>query len=171
MAGDDVLTGLIARTAAGDQAAFQSLYQRSSGRLFAVCLRIARERELAEAALTRTYARIFERAREFDPAHCGALAWMIGIARHQAIAVARAEPRDLIRIETALSDIDAPVELAVRRCLGMLEETERRALLLAYREGLSYAELGAVLGVSAEAAKACVSRALVRMRQYLDDER
>ena len=76
-----------------------------------------------------------------------------------------------IMIETAPGDIDAPVELTVRRCLGMLEATERRALLLAYRDGLSYAELGAVLGVSAEAAKACMGRALVRMRQCLDDER
>src|SRR5262249_10932155 len=95
MAGDGVLTSLLTRTAAGDQAAFRALYERSAGRLFAVCLRIVRDRGLAETALERSYARIFERAREFDPAHCGAMAWMIAIARHQAIAAARSRPRDL----------------------------------------------------------------------------
>ena len=46
MAGDDVLAGLIARVAAGDEAALRLLYERSAGRLFAICLRIVRDLSL-----------------------------------------------------------------------------------------------------------------------------
>ena len=84
MAGEvDVLAGLLARAAAGDQAAFASLYQRSAGRLFAIVLRIVRDHATAETLLQQAYTAIFERARAFDPAHGSALAFMIAIARAQ----------------------------------------------------------------------------------------
>jgi len=167
MAGEDVLGGLLARTAAGDQAAFRALYERSAGRLFAVALRIVPDRAAAETVLQESYARIFARAREFDPAH-DALAWMIAITRHGAIDAARSRPRDPANCADAL-DL-GPIELApVGRRLGELDEPVRRAVLLAYRGGLSYDELGAVLGVSSETAKTYVSRALMSIRQSMDD--
>jgi len=78
---DAVVDELLKRTASGDQAAFNALYDRSAGRLFAVCLRIARHRRLAEELLREIYVLIWERAREFDPARGRALAWMTAIAR------------------------------------------------------------------------------------------
>ena len=90
----DVLGSLLVRTAAGDETAFAALYERSAARLFAIILRIARERALAETVLEMTYARIFERSGTFDPAH-DAFAFMIAIARREAIAAVRAGPREL----------------------------------------------------------------------------
>ena len=56
MAGEvDALAGLLARAAAGDQAAFASLYQRSAGRLFAIVLRIVRDHATAETVLQQAY--------------------------------------------------------------------------------------------------------------------
>ena len=171
MAGEaDVLAGLLGRTAAGDQAAFASLYQRSAGRLFAIVLRIVRDHATAETVLQQTYTAIWERARAFDPAHGSALAFMIAVARACAIDAVRARPRDLTISatgESALNGTDAA--LSRRRCLGEIEEPARRAVLLAYRDGLSYDELGAVLGMPAGSAKSLVSSALARMRQCLDD--
>lgn len=172
MAGEDVLAGLIARVAAGDEAALRSLYERSAGRLFAVTLRIVRDPAAAETVVAQAYAGIWERARAFDPAHGSALAWMIAIARQLAIEAVRSRPRDLGSLGDAVIDnLEGRIERAgLRRCLSELEEPARRAVLLAYRDGLSYDELGAVLGVPADTAKTWVGRALLALRQSLDDD-
>ena len=167
MAGEDVLADLLARVAAGEQAALRALYDRSAGRLFAIVLRIVRDQTTAESVLAQTYATIWDRARGFDPAHGNALGFMIALARQHAIETVRARPHDLA-IADSLRD-DRGARAGLRRCLAELEEPARRAVLLAYRDGLSYGELAAVLGVSAETARALVSRALARMRHSLDD--
>ena len=172
MTGEDVLAGLLARIAAGDEAALRSLYERSSGRLFAIILRIVRDPGSAEAALAQAYAGIWERARTFGPAQGSALAWMIALARQQAIEAARSRARDLGALgDAAIGDLEGRIALAgLRRCLSELEEPARRAVLLAYRDGLSYEELGAVLGVPADTARTWVGRALMALRQSLDDD-
>jgi RNA polymerase sigma-70 factor, ECF subfamily len=175
MAGDGPasgLAGLLGRTAAGDQAAFAALYERSAGRLFAIALRIVRDRATAETVLQQAYTAVWERAREFDPAHGDALAFMIAIARACAIDAVRSRPRDLNLPpgEIVFNGSDGWVALSgLRRCLGEIEEPARRAVLLAYRDGLSYDELAAVLGMPADAARGLISGALARMRQCLDD--
>src|SRR5262249_50734000 len=151
------LEDLLARTAAADEAAFRALYDRTSGRLFAVCLRIARHRRLAEELLHETYVRIWMRASEFDAVHGGALAWMIAIARNHALDVIRLRmredrPPDELTLEAsdraALAAIEAKFELsALGRCLGELADGDRHAILLAYRDGLSYEQLAVLLTV------------------------
>ena len=172
MAGEDVLAGLLARVAARDEAALRSLYERSSGRLFAIILRIVRDPAAAESLLAQAYAGIWERARTFDPAHGSALGWMIAVARQRAIDGVRSRQRDVGILNSNepghLDDRIAPSGL--RRCLEDIEEPARRAVLLAYRDGLSYDELAAVLGVPAETAKTWVGRALVALRRSLDDD-
>jgi RNA polymerase sigma-70 factor (ECF subfamily) len=171
MAGDG-LAGLLGRAAAGDQAAFAALYERSAGRLFAIVLRIVRDPATAEAVLQQAFAGIWERAREFDSAQGDALAFMIAITRACAIDAVRSRPRDLNLQpgETVFDGLDGRIALSgLRRCLGEIEEPARRAVLLAYRDGLSYDELGAVLGMPADAARGLVGSALARMRQCLDD--
>lgn len=175
----DILTGLLTRTAAGDHAAFRSLYEHSAGRLFAICLRIARDRPLAEDLLQEAYARIWERSRQFDPARGNALSWMIAIARNHAIDVIRLRAREQsapselaleIADPAALRGIEMRIELpAVRRCLAALEERPRRAILMAYCDGLSYEELSAALGVPTGTAKTWVHRALARLRDCMDN--
>ena len=173
-----VVDELLKRTAAGDQAAFSALYERTAGRLFAVCLRVARHRRLAEELVRETYVRIWDTARQFDPAQGRALAWMTSIARTHAIDVIRIkirEPRppDEVTLEaaepTALGAMEARVEFdAVGRCLRDLEYGERHAIVLAYRDGLSYDQLAVLLGVSVETVKEWVSRGLAKLRDCMD---
>jgi len=166
------------RTAAGDEAAFRSLYDRTAGRLFAVCLRIARHRRLAEELLRDSYVRIWQRARAFDPARGSALAWMIAIARDHALDVIRLRmreerPPDELTFETAnaaaLGTIEAKFELsALGRCLGELSDGERHAIILAYRDGLTYDQLAVLLDVSLDSVKTSVARGLARLRDCME---
>jgi RNA polymerase sigma-70 factor (ECF subfamily) len=176
--GDAVLDELLRRTAAGDQAAFGALYDRTAPRLFAVCLRIARHRRLAEELLRETYIRVWDNAKQFEPAKGRALAWMTTIARTHAIDVIRIkirEPRppDEVTLEaaepTALGAMEARVEFdAVGRGLRELAYGERHAIVLAYRDGLSHDQLAVLLGVSVETVKEWVSRGLTKLRDSMD---
>lgn len=166
----DILAGLLARVAAGDQAAFRQLYERSAGRLFAVTLRIAGDRTVAETALQEAYARIWREAAVFDSTHGGALTWLIAIARHQAIDLRRrdgAVARD--GAVPTIDDVPGHGQSVLTRCLAGLDAATRGAVLLAYRDGLSYEELSVVLGIPLDTVKARVGHALAQIKLSLDN--
>jgi RNA polymerase sigma-70 factor (ECF subfamily) len=174
------LEDLLVRTGAADEEAFRTVYDRTAGRLFAVCLRIARHRRLAEELLQESYVRIRQHAREFDPARGGALAWMIAIARNHALDVIRLRmrqdrPPDELTLEAAeaaaLATIEAKFALsALGRCLGELTPSERHAIILAYRDGLNYEQLAVLLGVSVDSVKSAIGRGLLRLRDCLEPQ-
>lgn len=58
----------------------------------------------------------------------------------------------------------------VRRALGALSEVGREVLVLRYLEGLPFAEVAIVLGITENAAKVRHFRALERMRTLMDGE-
>lgn len=66
-------------------------------------------------------------------------------------------------------DFDIPTldPATVERALQRLPRLEREALLLKSREGLSYAEIGALLGLAPAQAEARVASALVRLHARL----
>lgn len=177
---EESLDALLVRTAAGDQTAFRALYDRTSARLFAICLRIARNRTLAEDFLQEAFARIWERSRQFDPQRGSALAWMIALARHHAIDVIRARGREVLAADGAEIDqpdgpavgpveagLDFPVVLSR---LAELDDGPRRAIMHAYLDGLSYQEIAAALGVPVGTAKTWVSRGIAKLRRILDGD-
>ena len=90
------LAALLARTGVGDRAAFAKLYERSSGHLFAVVLRIQRDRAQAEDLLQDIFVSVWKAAASFDAARSQPLTWMTHIARNRAIDSlrrAQAQPR------------------------------------------------------------------------------
>jgi RNA polymerase sigma-70 factor, ECF subfamily len=172
------LEELLVRTASGDELAFRSLYERTAGRLFAVCLRIARHRRIAENLLWEIYMRIRQCAHEFEPVAGSGLTWMIAIARKHALDVIQLQmredrPPDKLTLEaanaSACAAIEAKFELsAFGRCLRELNNIERHAIILAYRDGLNYNQLAMLLGVSAESVKTSVVRGLARLHNCIE---
>ena len=175
---EESLDALLARTASGDQNAFRALYDRTSGRLFAVCLRIARNRTLAEDFLQEAYARVWERSPQFDPQRGSALAWMIALTRNHAIDVIRTRGREVLSVDgtefelpdqPALAPAEARLDYpAITRALAELDEGPRRAIMHAYLDGMSYQEVGAALGIPIGTAKTWVSRGIAKLRRSLD---
>ena len=175
---EESLDALLARTASGDQTAFRALYDRTSGRLFAICLRIARNRTLAEDFLQEAYARVWERSPQFDPQRGSALAWMIALTRNHAIDVIRTRGREVLSVDgtefevpdqPALAPAEARLDYpAITRALAELDDGPRRAIMHAYLDGMSYQEIGAALGIPIGTAKTWVSRGIAKLRRSLD---
>ena len=79
------LSRLLARAGLGDRAAFATVYERTSSHLFAVVLRINRDRAQAEDVLQEVYVNVWRAAQSFDAAQSQPLTWLTSIARNRAI--------------------------------------------------------------------------------------
>jgi RNA polymerase sigma-70 factor (ECF subfamily) len=177
---DESLDALLERTASGDKIAFRSLYDRTSGKLFAICLRIARNRTLAEDSLQEAYARVWERSAQFDRKRGSALAWMIALTRHYAIDVIRTRGREVLSADgtefelpdqPALAPTEARLDFpAISRALAELDDGPRRAIMHAYLDGMSYQEIGTALGIPIGTAKTWVSRGIAKLRRNLEGD-
>lgn len=120
------LAHLLARTGLGDRRAFAALYERTSGYLFGVVLRIQRDRALAEELLQEIYVTLWRSAAGFDAARSQPLTWLTHIARNRAIDSLRraeAQPRVVALAGAAGSDdSDEAAEEAQRRALEALPD-------------------------------------------------
>ncbi|MCW5636919.1 MAG: sigma-70 family RNA polymerase sigma factor [Rubrivivax sp.] len=95
---------LLGRCGLGDRRAFADLYDKTSGYLFAVVLRIQRDRAVAEELLQEIYVTLWRQAAGFDAARSQPLTWLTHIARNRAIDSLRraeAQPRSFSSLAPA----------------------------------------------------------------------
>ena len=172
------LEDLLARTAHGDRAAFQRLYQASAAKLHGVALRILRRGDWAEEVLQECYVSIWTRAGDYRAGLSAPMTWMTSIVRNRCldwlrrpapeVAVATFEelesgsPGPLAELERAK---DAQ---ALARCLGVLDARQRQAIALAFYDGLSHAELASHLRQPLGTVKTWVRRGLLRLKSCLE---
>jgi RNA polymerase sigma-70 factor (ECF subfamily) len=183
---------LLARTALGDRAAFAALYERTSGHLFAVVLRIQRDRAQAEDLLQEIYVNVWKAAGGFDAARSQPMTWLTSIARNRAIdSLRRASTQPMLLSTTRDEDDDddgpdaverhadeSPGPLALldaacdarelHRCIDDLSPSQRQSVALAFYDGLSHAEVAEHLREPLGTVKSWLRRALQALKQCLD---
>ena len=164
---------------AADERAFAEVVRRHSRWLFSLALRALRDRHLAEDVTQAVFIILHKKAaaiRHGTPL-CGWLfktcRFAISDAHKRRTRLQRRETRaaELMRhrLGAALVDEDAPVDEDVSRALdesvAALSESDRHAVLLRFFEEKSLAEVGVTLGITEEAAKKRVARAVERLRK------
>jgi RNA polymerase sigma-70 factor (ECF subfamily) len=180
---------LLARAGLGDRTAFARLYELSSPHLFAVILRINRDRALAEDILQEVYVNVWRAASGFDAAQSQPLTWLTSIARNRAIDSLRragAQPRldsahatqdeDRDVYDDTADEAPGPLELLARaadarqlqHCMQDLSAPQRQSLALAYYDGLSHAEVAEQMGQPLGTVKSWVRRALQALKGCLE---
>jgi RNA polymerase sigma-70 factor (ECF subfamily) len=179
MTSAESIESLLARVALRDRGAFELLYQRTSAKLFGVCLRILSERAEAEEALQEAFVKIWRNAGQYSQARAGAIAWMAAIARNQSIDRLRARRQGAENIDVAAEIGDArpspeaeAVAAADRRqlhdCLDELEPGHAAAIRDAYFGGHTYKVLARRGGVPLGTMKSWIRRGLTRLRDCLE---
>ncbi|MBV9567387.1 MAG: sigma-70 family RNA polymerase sigma factor [Hyphomicrobiales bacterium] len=179
MSSSQEITELMVRVAHQDKEAFAELYRATGGKLFGIALRILRRRDLAEDILQEAYAKIWQRAGEFDAAKASPITWMAAIVRHRALDELRRKP--MLSMEELPEGFEpsagAPDPLGERErneslgrllaCLHKLDGPKRQMVLLAYCHGLSREALAARFGAPVPTIKTWLHRALAQLRLCL----
>jgi len=174
------LATLLSRSALGDQAAFAQLYAATRAKLFAVSLRIVRERQIAEEVLQDSFVSIWRHAGDYARARSAPTTWMTAIVRNRSLDVLR-RPREEADIDEALTanlvdesavpqrDVEARAEAhSIAACLGELEAGERQSIALAFYHGLSHSELSSHLHKPLGTVKTHIRRGLAKLRDCLE---
>ncbi len=168
----------IAKTAMGDRAAFNQLYDATCAKLLGVSLRILKDRAAAEDAMQDSYVKIWKNADRYSANGLSPMTWLITIARNTSIDRLRAGKN-----MTELGDVydripcDArgPEELAVARseaeriisCMGELEPKRRDAIEGAYFGGKSYADLADQFEIPLNTMRTWLRRGLQSLRDCM----
>lgn len=177
---DDV--ALLQAVARRDQDAFAALYDRFSSPVFGLILRIVGSRAEAEEILQEAFWQVWNRATDYRVELGSPFCWVVTIARRKAIDRLRANSRHLERVsaaQQARADDDffpsAGAETAIARersqavhaALANLNLDERRAIALAFFDGLSHEEIARALGVPIGTIKARIRRGMMKLRTPL----
>jgi RNA polymerase sigma-70 factor (ECF subfamily) len=166
---------LLARIAAGDFPAFQTFHQRHAGRLAAFARRLSRDHDLAEDIVQEVFLAVWIRAETFRPERGDATGWLYSLARHRVIdhwrRTGKAEVCPLDGVQIAREDEEAERAFAVRQALSVLDSGPRRAIQMAYYEGLSYQEVARRLAVPEGTLKSRIRAGLRAMRSVLAERR
>jgi RNA polymerase sigma-70 factor (ECF subfamily) len=179
------LAAVVARVAAGDERALESLYDLTSRRVFALALQILRDRGAAEEATLDVYTQVWRQAVRYDAQKGSPLGWLLTIGRTRAIDLLRSRARGADR-ETGLEDalavadvkrdpVDASADAEdarrVRRALSSIPRDQREALVAAFYGGLSHTEVAAALGKPLGTVKTRIRSGLIQLRRLLAENR
>jgi RNA polymerase sigma factor (sigma-70 family) len=183
------LSHLLSRAGLGERAAFATLYERTSAHLFAVVLRINRDRGQAEDILQEVYVNVWRAASGFDAAQSQPLTWLTSIARNRAIDSLRrsqtqpqfdsgnsADPEDSDVYDDKADPAPGPLELlsrasdarALNDCMQLLSAPQRQSVALAFYEGLSHADVAERIGQPLGSVKSWVRRGLMALKTCLE---
>ena len=145
---------------AGDSEALSQLYDRYSGILKALILRVIHNEAEADDLLQEIFMEIWNHAKNFSAQKGKPLGWMVTLARRRAIdglrkkqAYARAGERLQAETEqqpeawvhnTTAEEIDfADTRVLVRQVISSLPPAQQQAIELAFFRGMSQREIAA----------------------------
>lgn len=172
---------LMAAYQAGSEDAFRALFERHSGSVYGFLVRRLPDRTLADDLFQEVFLRLhraratWQAGRPFKP-------WLFGIVHNLLVDTVRERARSPVAPGPVGADDGARAArapaaddpegsasarestLALARVLRSLPDDEATVLLLARVEGLSYDDIGPILGRSAAAVKQLAYRALKRVR-------
>lgn len=178
----------------GNAAAFEELVLRYQDRLLTVLEHLVGNHHQAEDLVQEVFLRVFRARKTYQP---GAKfsTWLFRIAHHVALNAIRDQQRrrevsfeggrrsdsgdlshtQLEDVVQASSGVIPARQLdrmelreVVRTALSRLNERQRMAVLLSKFEGMSYAEIGEVMGLTPAAVKSLLSRARLALREILE---
>ncbi|MEX2654824.1 MAG: sigma-70 family RNA polymerase sigma factor [Acidimicrobiia bacterium] len=158
---------LMARAAAGDRAAFTELMDRHEDMVFAVAMRMMRDREAAFDATQETFLTLFRKADRYS-GESAFSTWLYRVATNTCLDMLRKQKRR--RAEPLPEHHDEPDPAAdepfrsvevrpdIEAALAAMPEDFRAAVVLSDIHGLSIAEIGDILKVPPGTVKSRVFR-------------
>lgn len=175
---------LVAAMGRGSSEALAALYDRYSGMLTALAVRILRDEGEAEEILQEAFLQAWRQARRYDPERSSVVTWLVLLTRSRAIDRLRSRQvaeRTLLAVrDERPADHTSPTGLRdvflqerrkrLREELALLPETQREVLELAFFRGLTQREIAEKTGTPLGTVKTRSLLAMKKLRDALQGE-
>jgi RNA polymerase sigma-70 factor (ECF subfamily) len=172
---------LLLRIGVRDERALAALYDRYSGLVYTLALRIVGDRDLAQEVLQDVFWQCWQGAGQYDQTRGRVAAWLMGIARNRAVDLLRSRqhqarlregealalPDDRGRLVQQDSSEAVLLRQVVRDALTALPTAQRQTIELAYYDGLTQAEIAQKMEAPLGTVKTRMRDALERLRHRL----
>lgn len=162
---------LVVLAQAGDQVAFGELVRRRQSQIRGLFRHLSRDHALGDDLAQDAFLVAWQRLRQLrEPSRFGP--WLRQIAVTTWLQHARLRRIPVEPLRDGDGSPAGPASNSLERldldaALQRLGSGERLCVVLAYREGMSHAEVAAATGFPLGTVKSHVSRGVVRLRQWL----
>jgi RNA polymerase sigma-70 factor (ECF subfamily) len=173
---------VMAAIAVGDVDALGELYDRYAGNILAVCVRVMGNRGDAEDIVSGVFGEIWDKSARYDASRASPRTYILMLARSRALDAIRSRRPGRLQCElenealyAPSPDTASPERLAmaseerqlVRSALSALDPSARRALELAFYEGLSHRQIADRLELPLGSVKSKIRQAIKTLRHVL----
>jgi RNA polymerase sigma-70 factor, ECF subfamily len=176
---------LVAQALAGSQSAFEQIVRRYQRPVITLIARMVGDVSTAEDLAQETFVKAFRNLAAFDTTR-RLSSWLFRIAHNTALDALRRSRPPVVPIDNApdertgtVTDPPAPpsndpvereaLGKALAAGLARLRPEQRSAMTLRYEEGLSFEEIGRILGMPEATARSHVHRARKELSRLLAD--
>ena len=166
----------------GDTGALEALYDRYGRPVYSLVLRIAQHPSSAEEIVQDVFLQLWRSADRFQISRGPLEPWLFTMARNRALDFLRLKREKQRRREDSDSDIlpsavvcpdpEGDIDRSrraeqVRALMISLPEAQRRAIELAFFEGMSHSEIAEAMGEALGTVKSWIRGGLIRMKESL----
>jgi RNA polymerase sigma-70 factor (ECF subfamily) len=173
---------LVDRLLQRDVSAFEQLYDRHSRIVYALVLRILQQASTAEEVVQDVFLQLWRNAARYQSARGPFVPWLLTLARNRALDHLRLKSERQRRLE---DQTEEPIAIAgsapeyekaldekrraerVRALIGALNPQQKKAIEMAYFEGLSHSEIAEALKEPLGTVKSWIRNGLLRLKEGL----
>jgi RNA polymerase sigma-70 factor, ECF subfamily len=162
-----------------DVEAFEQLYERHSRIVYALVLRILRQGSTAEEVVQDVFLQVWRNARHYDEHRGPFIPWLLTLARNRALDRLRLKSERQRRQEAQTEEFPPILEVPqfenkldekrraerVRALMASLHPQQKKAIELAFFEGLSHSEIAAALKEPLGTVKSWIRNGLMRLKE------
>lgn len=176
---------LMERILQRDSGALETLYDRYGRPVYSLVLRIAQHPSSAEEIVQDVFMQLWRSADRFQISRGPLEPWLFTMARNRAFDFLRLKREKQRRREDSSDSEIIPSAIArpdpegaidrsrraekVRALMASLPDAQRRALELAYFEGMSHREIAESMGEALGTVKSWIRGGLMRLRDSLEE--
>ena len=164
-----------------DVSAFEELYERHSRIVYSLVLRILRQGSTAEEVVQDVFLQLWRNCARYDTSR-PFVPWLLTLARNRALDHLRLKSERQRRREDQTEEFPNIASAApeyekaldekrraerVRTLIGSLPSAQKKAIELAYFDGLSHSEIAAALNEPLGTVKSWIRNGLMRLKESL----
>ncbi len=165
----------VERARAGEVGAFEEVYRRSVGRIYALCLRMTGNAQEAEEATQDAFVRAWEKLDTFD-GRSAFTSWLHRLTVNVVLGRWRSAGRHrerVVAIDDAVAEKEQPAPppgaaIDLERAIATLPDGARTIFVLYDLEGYAHREIAEMTGLASGTSKAQLHRARKLLRKALE---